>query len=47
MQFCDFRSKSVCHFPQINVAVGHVNDISHKNRYGIDTLMKEVSHFKV
>jgi len=32
---------------QINVAVGHVNDISHKNRYGIDTLMKEVSRFKV
>jgi len=32
---------------QINVAVGHVNDISHKNRSGINTLMKEVSRFKV
>jgi len=32
---------------QINVAVGHVNDISHKNRSGIDMLLKEVSRFKV
>ncbi|MCL2802115.1 MAG: methyl-accepting chemotaxis protein [Treponema sp.] len=32
---------------QINVAVHHVNEISVKNREGIDTLMKEVSRFKV
>jgi len=32
---------------QINVAVNHVNEISIKNREGIDTLMKEVSRFKV
>ena len=32
---------------QINVAVHHVNEISSKNREGIDTLMKEVSRFKV
>ena len=32
---------------QINVAVHHVNDISNKNREGIDTLMREVSRFKV
>jgi len=32
---------------QINVAVHHVNEISIKNREGIDTLMKEVSKFKV
>ena len=32
---------------QINVAVHHVNDISGKNRQGIDTLIKEVSRFKV
>jgi methyl-accepting chemotaxis protein len=32
---------------QINVAVNHVNEISSKNREGIDTLIKEVSRFKV
>ena len=32
---------------QINVAVHHVNEISGKNREGIDSLMKEVSRFKV
>jgi len=32
---------------QINVAVHHVNEISNKNREGIDTLMREVSKFKV
>jgi methyl-accepting chemotaxis protein len=32
---------------QINVAVHHVNEISGKNREGIDKLMKEVSRFKV
>ena len=32
---------------QINVAVNHVNEISGKNREGIDALMKEVSRFKI
>jgi len=32
---------------QINIAVNRVNEISGKNREGIDTLMKEVSRFKV
>jgi len=32
---------------QINVAVNHVNDITIKNREGIDALIKEVSRFKV
>jgi methyl-accepting chemotaxis protein len=32
---------------QINIAVNHVNDISVKNREGIDHLMMEVSKFKV
>jgi len=32
---------------QVNVAVSQVNDISNKNRSGIDTLIKEVSRFKV
>jgi methyl-accepting chemotaxis protein len=32
---------------QINIAVNQVNEISTKNREGIDTLMKEVSRFKV
>jgi methyl-accepting chemotaxis protein len=32
---------------QINTAVHHVNEISGKNREGIDTLVKEVSRFKV
>jgi methyl-accepting chemotaxis protein len=32
---------------QINVAVNHVNDLSGKNREGIDALMQEVSRFKV
>ena len=32
---------------QINVAVNHVNTISSKNREGIDTLIREVSRFKV
>ena len=32
---------------QINEAVHHVNDISQKNRDGIDMLIREVSRFKV
>jgi len=32
---------------QINIAVNRVNEISTKNREGIDTLMREVSKFKV
>jgi len=32
---------------EINIAVHHVNDISSKNREGIDVLIKEVSRFKV
>jgi len=32
---------------QINIAVNHVNDISNKNREGINTLLHEVSRFKV
>ena len=32
---------------QINIAVNQVNEISGKNREGIDTLMREVSKFKV
>jgi methyl-accepting chemotaxis protein len=32
---------------QINVAVNQVNEISSKNREGIETLIKEVSRFKV
>jgi methyl-accepting chemotaxis protein len=32
---------------QINVAVTHVNEISDHNREGIDSLMREVSRFKV
>jgi methyl-accepting chemotaxis protein len=32
---------------QINVAVNHVNEISGKNREGIEALMREVSRFKV
>ncbi|MCL1928856.1 MAG: methyl-accepting chemotaxis protein [Treponema sp.] len=32
---------------EINVAVHHVNEISGKNREGIDNLIKEVSKFKV
>jgi len=32
---------------QINVAVHHVNELSIKNREGIDILIKEVSRFKV
>jgi methyl-accepting chemotaxis protein len=32
---------------QINVAVNHVNEISGQNREGIDSLMREVSRFKV
>jgi len=32
---------------QINIAVDHVNGISVKNREGIDTLIKEVSRFKI
>jgi methyl-accepting chemotaxis protein len=31
---------------QINVAIHHINEISGKNREGIDTLIKEVSKFK-
>jgi len=32
---------------QVNLAVNHVNEISAKNREGINNLMKEVSRFKV
>jgi methyl-accepting chemotaxis protein len=32
---------------QINIAVHHVNEISGKNREAIDTLLREVSRFKV
>jgi len=32
---------------QINTAVNHVNEISGKNRKGIDSLIREVSRFKV
>jgi methyl-accepting chemotaxis protein len=32
---------------QINLAVNQVNEISTKNRDGIDSLMREVSKFKV
>jgi methyl-accepting chemotaxis protein len=32
---------------QVNVAVNHVNEISVKNREGIDALLQEVSRFKV
>jgi len=32
---------------QINIAVHQVNDISGKNREGIDSLIREVSRFKV
>jgi len=32
---------------QVNVAVNHVNEISGQNREGIDTLLREVSRFKV
>jgi len=32
---------------QINIAVTHVNDLSGKTRKGIETLMKEISRFKV
>jgi len=32
---------------QVNLAVNHVNEISARNREGINTLMKEVSRFKV
>jgi methyl-accepting chemotaxis protein len=32
---------------QINVAVNQVNEISGRNREGIETLIREVSRFKV
>jgi methyl-accepting chemotaxis protein len=32
---------------QINGAINHVNELSNKNRDGIDSLMREVSKFKV
>jgi methyl-accepting chemotaxis protein len=32
---------------QVNVAVNHVHEISGKNRKAIDSLMVEVSRFKV
>jgi methyl-accepting chemotaxis protein len=32
---------------QVNIAVTHVNEISTRNRTGIETLLKEVSRFKV
>jgi len=32
---------------EINIAVNHVNEISARNRDGIDTLIREVSRFKV
>jgi len=31
----------------VNLAVTHVNEISAKNREGIENLMREVSRFKV
>ena len=32
---------------RVNIAINHVNDISHKNRSNIEHLMQEVSRFKV
>jgi methyl-accepting chemotaxis protein len=32
---------------QINIAVNRVNEISEKNKQSIDSLVKEVSRFKV
>jgi methyl-accepting chemotaxis protein len=32
---------------QVNAAVNHVNEISTKNHDAINSLLKEVSHFKV
>jgi methyl-accepting chemotaxis protein len=32
---------------QVNIAVNHVNEMAGKNREGIDTLLREVSKFKV
>jgi methyl-accepting chemotaxis protein len=32
---------------QINMAVQHINEISVKNREGINNLIKEVSQFKL
>ena len=32
---------------QVNVAVNNVNDMTEKNREAIDSLLKEVSRFKV
>jgi methyl-accepting chemotaxis protein len=32
---------------QVNIAVNHVNEISIKNRESIDSLIHEVSRFKV
>jgi methyl-accepting chemotaxis protein len=32
---------------QVNAAVGHVNELSNKTREGIDSLMQEISRFKV
>jgi methyl-accepting chemotaxis protein len=32
---------------QINLAVNNVNDMTQKNRDAIDSLLKEVSRFKV
>ncbi|MCL2791906.1 MAG: methyl-accepting chemotaxis protein, partial [Spirochaetaceae bacterium] len=32
---------------EINVAVNHVNEVTVKNREAIETLIKEVSRFKV
>jgi len=32
---------------QVNIAVNHVNEISSRNRESIETLMREVSRFKV
>jgi methyl-accepting chemotaxis protein len=32
---------------EINIAVNHINEISERNHRGIDTLLQEVSRFKV
>jgi len=32
---------------QVNIAVNNVNEISSKNREGIESLLREVSKFKV
>jgi methyl-accepting chemotaxis protein len=32
---------------QVNIAIHNINDMTNKNREGINTLMREVSRFKV